>query len=103
MSSSSDMIVSGESAVHSRIPSVVSGASSLSAAPEEETGTRPALDKSPSPLTVAHGKERPPSLYTPTTHPIPAQAKVNVEEEAGYNGEPEEGDSSSEDEGIVMG
>ncbi|KAL6714947.1 hypothetical protein ACLMJK_007207 [Lecanora helva] len=92
VSSSSDQIISGESTVHSRIPSVVSGASSLSA-PMEETEDALHPEKSISPLTISSQNESLPSgQQMKETHGTAA-----VEDEAGYNG-----DSDSDDEGLAM-
>ena len=101
ISSSSDQIVSGESTVHSRIPSVISGASSLSATIEEEHMAHArALEKSISPLTTgrsgAQTRDSAESL-----NPTAALAEAAAEEEAGYNGEGEQ-DSDSDDEGLAM-
>ena len=104
ISSSSDMLVSGESAAHSRIPSVVSGASSLSAAPEEgDLNDLQSLGKEAG--APMFGEQRSPARITaqrgtsgempPTSFP-----KAAAGDEAGYNGEPE--DSDSEDEGLAM-
>lgn len=108
ISSSSDQIGSGESTAHSRIPSVVSGASSLSVPIEEdEEGRALALEKSISPLTIGRKKE---SLYSGTRSespdPAPSIARAAAEraaadDDAGYIGEAEQ-DSDSEDEGLAM-
>ena len=112
VSSSSDMIFSGDSAAHSRIPSIVSGASSLSMpiAPEEEAhNSQLALEKSMSPFTVPERSDSSIAVPNATTigvvggnvDPSPAQAQKAEEDAAGYNGEPEE-ESDSEDEGLAM-
>ena len=104
ISSSSDQIVSGQSTAHSRIPSEVSGASSLSATVEEDS-PQPSLhlEKSISPLTIGRrSAERPRSEPITTLLTVePALAKAQQEEEAGYNGEGEL-DSDSDDEGLAM-
>ena len=114
ISSSSDMIVSGDSAAHSRIPSVVSGASSISVAHDEEYHhPQLHLEKSVSPFTVPERSGSSIANSTTTSirgvrgvlpgviDPTPAQAEADVEAEAGYNGEPEE-ESDSDDEGLAM-
>lgn len=112
VSSSSDMIFSGDSAAHSRIPSVVSGASSLSMpmAPEEEAyNPQLALEKSISPFTMPERSGSSISAVNAASidvidgnvNPSLAQAQKAEEEAAGYNGEPEE-ESDSEDEGLAM-
>ena len=108
ISSSSDQIGSGDSTIHSRIPSVVSGASSLSVPIEADGDIRtPALEKSISPLTIGRrsgphhrGVEgewsnRPPSITKS------AAERAAADDDAGYNGEGEQ-DSDSEDEGLAM-
>ena len=108
ISSSSDQIGSGESTVHSRIPSIVSGASSLSVPIEEDEETRAlALEKSISPLTIGRrsgshhrGMESESPNLTPSVARAAAE-KAAAEDEAGYNGEGEQ-DSDSEDEGLAM-
>ncbi|KAL9126963.1 MAG: hypothetical protein Q9217_004069 [Psora testacea] len=104
ISSSSDQIVSSESTAHSRIPSVVSGASSLSATIEEDHH-QPSLpfEKSISPLTTGRRSvERPRSqIADETLNTATALTRAAAEEEAGYNGEGEQ-DSDSEDEGLAM-
>ena len=114
VSSSSDMIFSGDSAAHSRIPSVVSGASSLSMpmAPEEGEGAHNrqlTLEKPISPFTMPERSDSSIAVPNATTagvvggsvDPSPAEAQKAEEEAAGYNGEPEE-ESDSEDEGLAM-
>ena len=109
ISSSSDQIVSGESTAHSRIPSIVSGASSLSVPIEDDEEVRAlALEKSISPLTIGRRKE---SLYGGTKSESPdlapsiaraaAERAAADDDDAGYNGEGEQ-DSDSEDEGLAM-
>lgn len=98
ISSSSDQIVSGESTAHSRIPSVISGASSLSANVEEDERQPLQLDKSISPLksgrrSGSHSRDQ--KFNDP---PNPALAPAAAEEEAGYNG-----DSDSDDDGLMIG
>ena len=99
ISSSSDQIVSSESTAHSRIPSIVSRASSVSA-PIEEDPKRfipQAWPKTiPSPPSAADLEQ------TISADPAIAKARAQQEEEAGYNGEAEEQDSDSEDEGLAM-
>lgn len=106
ISSSSDQIVSGESTTHSRIPSVVSGASSLSATMEEEELSPHIipLEKTISPLTIINRRSgsRPRSQQAEeSSGPMPALTKATADDEAGYNGEGEQ-DSDSEDEGLAM-
>ena len=108
ISSSSDQIVSGESTAHSRIPSVVSRASSLSVPIEEDEGTRAlALEKSISPLTISrkrrsHHRGSESEAPNPTASIARAAAeRAAADDEAGYNGEAEQ-DSDSEDEGLAM-
>jgi serine/threonine protein kinase len=92
ISSSSDQIMSGESTAHSRIPSVVSGASSLSATVEaEERHPLP-------PLTIGRRSGSHPRDQKYHESPNPALASAAAEEEAGYNG-----DSDSDDEGLTIG
>ena len=104
ISSSSDQILSGESTVHSRIPSVVSGASSISAA-TEEFGKPPSFpfQKTITPTTVgrrsgSQPREQPSDEALSTKQTLALAAR---EDEAGYNGG-EEQDSDSEDEGLAM-
>lgn len=108
ISSSSDQIGSGESTAHSRIPSVISRASSLSMPIEEDQETRAlALEKSISPLTIGR---RSGSRYRGSDRESP-NSRLSVEraaaemaaadDDAGYNGEGEQ-DSDSEDEGLAM-
>lgn len=101
ISSSSDMIVSGDSVTHSRIPSVVSRASSLSAAPEGEI--QDSLDKQTSvlPTRDIHNTARLPTASDSGVELLNSQLpKTLVGDEAGYVGEPE--DSDSDDEGLAM-
>ena len=104
ISSSSDHMVSGESTPHSRIPSVVSGASSLSATAEEDPDhdSLPAEKVTP-PLGIGwrsgDGPRSQPVDYA--LNPAPALAKAVADEEAGYNGGGEQ-DSDSDDEGLAM-
>ena len=113
VSSSSDMIFSEDSAAHSRIPSVVSGASSISMpiASEEEThDPQVAFEKSISPFampersgsSIAASNTTSVDVVRGTVNPSVAQAQKAEEEAAGYNGGPEEEDSDSEDEGLAM-
>lgn len=104
ISSSSDQIVSGESTAHSRIPSVVSGASSLSATIEEDYDAQQlAFPKQKSGPTIGRrsGSRSRQQAESEGLNPRPALAKAAAEEEAGYNGEGEQ-DSDSEDEGLAM-
>jgi len=104
VSSSSDQILSGESTVTSRIPSVISGASSLSATIEELGNSHAThLEKSIAPPVIGQRDRSLPweersdeALSTKQT-----LAPAAVEDEAGYNGEGEL-DSDSEDEGLAM-
>ena len=108
ISSSSDQIGSGDSTIHSRIPSVVSGASSLSVPIEADGDIRtPALEKSISPLTISRrsgphhrGVEGEWSNPTPSITESVAE-RAAADDDAGYNGEGEQ-DSDSEDEGLAM-
>ena len=108
ISSSSDQIGSSEWTAHSRIPSVVSGASSLSVPIEEDEETRAfALEKSISPLTISRRSGSPRrGIKSKSPNPTPSMARAAAEraaldDEAGYNGEGEQ-DSDSEDEGLAM-
>ena len=104
ISSSSDQILSGDSTVHSRIPSIVSGASSLSATVEEMEDPRGTHhEKSISPLTISGRNESQHRVYQGSEAFSGEEnlAKATVEDEAGYNGEGEQ-DSDSEDEGLAM-
>ena len=102
ISSSSDQIVSGDSAIHSRIPSVVSGASSISAS----------IEADPKPLNfVVVNKATSSSAMRPisseleetiSADPAIAKAKAEQEQEAGYVGGEEEQASDSDDEGLSM-
>ena len=103
ISSSSDMIVSGDSAAHSRIPSVVSGASSLSAAPEDEAlSASRGLGKG---FDLADIGEQGVLARSAARFSVRGSASSQLPkhpggDESGYNGEPE--DSDSEDEGLAM-
>lgn len=108
ISSSSDQIGSGDSTIHSRIPSVVSGASSLSVPIEADGDIRtPALEKSISPLTIGRrsgGHHR--GVEGEWSNPTPsitknAAERAAADDDAGYNGEGEQ-DSDSDDEGLAM-
>lgn len=108
ISSSSEQIGSGESTAHSRIPSVVSGASSLSAPIEGDEEIRAlTLEKSISPLTIgrrsgSHNRGVESEWYNPKPSVTEAVAKrAPADDDAGYNGEAEQ-DSDSEDEGLAM-
>lgn len=104
ISSSSDQIVSGESTAHSRIPSVVSGASSLSATIEEDYNAQQLVfekQKSSTAIRRGSGSRSFQQAESEGLNPTPALAKAAAEEEAGYNGEGEQ-DSDSEDEGLAM-
>ena len=102
ISSSSDQIGSGDSTIHSRIPSVVSGASSLSVPIEADGDIRtPAPEKSVSPVIIFH-----PGVQGEWSNPTPsitesAAERAAADDDAGYNGEGEQ-DSESEDEGLAM-
>ena len=108
VSSSSDQIGSGDSTAHSRIPSVVSGASSLSVPFENEDEMRAfGLEKSMSPLTIdmSSGPHQR-GTENKSSNPMPSIARDAAERAAadddpGYNGEGEQ-DSDSEDEGLAM-
>ena len=108
ISSSSEQIGSGESTAHSRIPSVVSGASSLSIPTEgdEEIRALP-LEKSVSPLTIGRrsgshhrGIESDWSKPKPSIREAVTK-RAPIDDDAGYSGEVEQ-DSDSEDEGLAM-
>lgn len=108
ISSSSEQIGSGESTAHSRIPSVVSGASSLSATIEGDEEIRAlTLEKSISPLTIgrrsgSHHRGIESEWYNPQPPVTEALAKrAPLDDDAGYTGEAEQ-DSDSEDEGLAM-
>lgn len=108
ISSSSDQIVSGESTAHSRIPSVVSGASSLYVPVEGDEETRAlAIEKPISPLTIGRRSgSHPCGTESESPNPTPSIARAAAEraaadDDAGYNGEGEQ-DSDSEDEGLAM-
>ncbi|KAG8527926.1 uncharacterized protein KY384_006842 [Bacidia gigantensis] len=107
ISSSSDQIVSGESAAHSRIPSVVSGASSVSAPPMDDFKFAPApMETSTSSSAAELRNEVTPHLQATGRQILEAtpalkKARAQQEEEAGYNGG-EEQDSDSDDEGLAM-
>ena len=101
ISSSSDQILSGESTVHSRIPSVVSGASSFSATAEEDRSLIP-LEKPISPLTIGRSGSR--SRAQQSDEALSTKqtlAPAVREDEAGYNAGGEQ-DSDSEEEGLAM-
>ena len=110
VSSSSDMIGSGDSTAHSRIPSVVSGASSLSIPIEEDEDTRAralTLKTSTSPTTIGRrsgsrhrGTVSEWSNKTPSIAADRAAAAA-ADDDPGYTGEGEQ-DSDSEDEGLAM-
>lgn len=105
ISSSSDQIVSGESTANSRIPSVVSGASSLSATVEKEDENGLALEKSISPYTIGRRSDSYSRILMestdhnprPETTLTPSVAQAAADDDAGYNG-----DSDSDDEGLAM-
>lgn len=112
VSSSSEQIGSGDSTAHSRIPSVVSGASSLSVPFEDEEEMRGfAIEKSISPLTIDssggphhRGTESKWSGRTPSIAKYAAERaaeRAAADDDPGYNGEGEQ-DSDSEDEGLAM-
>ncbi|KAI4258455.1 MAG: hypothetical protein LQ352_001206 [Teloschistes flavicans] len=105
VSSSSDQIASNisESFSHPSIPSVISGASSLSGTTEPFENP---LEKTASPSTIVPEKDvvgdrldEDPAELTPREDDLETAAE---EDEAGYNGE-EELDSDSDDGGLVMG
>ena len=108
VSSSSDQIGSGESTAHSRIPSVVSGASSLSVSIQDGEGTRAlALEKTISPLAAGRRSESHRSgIESEWPNPRPsttrtAAERAAVDDDPGYNGEGEQ-DSDSDGEGLSM-
>ncbi|KAL8643350.1 MAG: hypothetical protein Q9228_000072 [Teloschistes exilis] len=105
VSSSSDQIASNisESFSHPSIPSVISGASSLSGTTEPFENP---LEKTASPSTIVPEKDvvgdrldEDPAELTPREDDL---VTTEEEDEAGYNGE-EELDSDSDDGGLVMG
>lgn len=106
VSSSSDQIASNlsESFSHPSIPSVVSGASSLSGAIEPSEYP---LEKTTSPSTIVPDRgdgmgdhlDEDPAELTPREDDIKATSEAD---EAGYNGEGEL-DSDSDDGGLMMG
>ena len=110
VSSSSDQIASGmsETTSHPSIPSVVSGASSLSA--QADDYHYPQVNKEPPDSVTAlsrhHGSEgfiKDTRRRSMGHHSRRAEAKINTDDdEAGYNGEGEL-DSDSDDDGIEMG
>ena len=106
VSSSSDQIVSEDSAMHSRIPSVVSGASSVSVF-VDEAEPKPFLKL----VAVEKAMATPAAAIKPTNSeleetisadPAIAKAKAEQEQEAGYVGGEEQEGSDSEDEGLSM-
>ncbi|MCJ1279463.1 hypothetical protein MMC21_007287 [Puttea exsequens] len=99
VSSSSEQIVSGESTAQSRIPSVVSRASSLSATVEE--GAEAQALGNPKAISELVNRRVFQQMGTEDLNATPALAKAAAEDEAGYNGEGEQ-DSESEDEGLAM-
>ena len=108
ISSSSDQIGSTDSASHSRIPSVVSGASSLSVPIEEDQEAQAiTLEKPISPLTIGRrswspGREN--QSNSPNSTPSFVRATADTaasDDDAGYHGEAEQ-DSDSDDEGLAM-
>ena len=108
ISSSSDQIGSIDSASHSRIPSVVSGASSLSVPIEEDQEAQAiTLEKSISPLTIGRrswspGRGNESISPNPTPSFVRATAEIAAsDDDPGYYGEAEE-DSDSDDEGLAM-
>lgn len=108
ISSSSDQIASGmsESTSHPSIPSVVSGASSLSAQTDDYYSSL-AKDPLSSPIVTSRGLASGFNASTARFHfgdPLQAlEVKAAVDDdEAGYNGEGEL-DSESDDEGIEIG
>ena len=109
VSSSSDQIGSGDSTAHSRIPSVVSGASSLSVPIEEDEIRALTLKKSISPLTIGRRMschreiESEWSYQTPSMPSAAAERAVAAaaDDDPGYTGEGEQ-DSESDDEGLAM-
>ena len=108
ISSSSDQIGSTDSASHSRIPSVVSGASSLSVPiGEDQEAQAINLEKSISPLTIGRrsrspGRGNEGNSRNPTPSFVRATAEIAAsDDDAGYHGEAEQ-DSDSDDEGLAM-
>ena len=108
ISSSSDQIGSTDSASHSRIPSVVSGASSLSVPIEEDQEAQAiTLEKPISPLTIgwrswSPGRGNQSNLPNATPSFVRATADTAAsDDDAGYHGEAEQ-DSDSDDEGLAM-
>ena len=107
ISSSSDQIASGisESTSHPSIPSVISGASSLSANLDKypsllKESSHPSTIVSRSPKSVFGGDEMLDHFSALNSDPVEAKSAVD-DDEAGYNGEGEL--DSDSDDGIEMG
>ena len=108
ISSSSDQLPSGlsESTSHPSIPSVISGASSLSATIEPEDYLAPIKEASPPAMPRVHAfYERQIANHSNRSmhHPVSGQKQALFDDdEAGWNGDGEQ-ESDSEDEGLEMG
>lgn len=106
VSSSSDQMASGtisESFSHPSVPSVVSGASSFSAANEGDNILRLSKEVSPSTLVPTEASESSNHGGVNAGHrPELAKAHTADDDEAGYNGEGEM-DSDSDDDLLMMG
>lgn len=108
ISSSSDQLPSGlsESTSHPSIPSVISGASSLSATIEPEDYLAPIKEDSPPtmlPSRAFSGRQRAKSSDQSIYHTMTEIKQPLIDDdEAGWNGDGEQ-ESDSEDEGLEMG
>lgn len=108
ISSSSDQLPSGlsDSTSHPSIPSVISGASSLSATIEPEDHLAPIKEASPPsmpPSRAFFGRQRVNSGDQSMRHAMTGIKQPPIDDdEAGWNGDGEQ-ESDSEDEGLEMG
>ena len=108
ISSSSDQLPSGlsESTSHPSIPSVISGASSLSATIEPDEYLAPIKEASPPTLPPSHAfyeRQRANRGDHSLHHPVSGRKQALFDDdEAGWNGDGEQ-ESDSEDEGLEMG
>ena len=107
ISSSSDQLPSGlsESTSHPSIPSVISGASSLSATVEADDYLAPIKEASPPTIPPSHAlhERRRDTHEDQSTHHTTSEIKQPLidDDEAGWNGDGEQ-ESDSEDEGLEM-